>query len=101
MLQLTSDAARYLINVRRERGISDKSGARFVGRPGRVGLTFAAAPEDGDRVVEVDGIKAFVAGEIAEALDESVIDALEEDGKTTLVVRKRADAAATAPNRSN
>ena len=89
MLQLTTEAARHLISLRRERGVSDTAGARFVGRGGRVGLTFAPRPAEGDRVVEDQSIKVFVAADIAEAMDQSIIDARDENGVTGLVIRKR------------
>ena len=94
MLQLTSNALRYLINIRQERGVDNRAGARFVSKEGRVGLTFALAPVDGDRVVDADVIKVYVASEIAAALDESIIDARDEDGKTALIMRKQAEAKA-------
>jgi Fe-S cluster assembly iron-binding protein IscA len=94
MLQLTPNAVRYLINVRKERGVDNRAGARFVSKEGRVGLTFALAAVDGDRVVDADVIKVYVASEIAAALDESIIDARDEDGKTALIMRKQAEAKA-------
>lgn len=90
MLELTSKAALHLIKLRGERGIDDRAAVRFVSKEGRVGVTFSLNPMDGDRVVEGDEIKVFVAPEIAPALDESIIDARDEDGKTALVMRKQA-----------
>lgn len=89
MLQLTSEAARHLMKVRRERGVDERAGARFVSNGGRVGLTFAPAPMAGDRVVDSEPIRVFVAAEIADALDQTIIDARDEDGRTTLIMRKR------------
>jgi hypothetical protein len=45
-------------------------------------------------VVDADVIKVYVASEIAAALDESIIDARDEDGKTALIMRKQAEAKA-------
>lgn len=101
MLQLTSEATRYLLKVRRERGVDDRAGARFVSKGGRVGLTFALAPVAGDRVLNGAEIKVFVAPEIAETLDESIIDARDEDGQTALIMRKQAAAKMKARNSTN
>jgi Fe-S cluster assembly iron-binding protein IscA len=97
MLQLTPKAAQHLIQVRGERGV-----VRFVSKDGRVGIAFTLAPMDGDRVVDGQQIKVFVAPEVATALDESIIDARDEDGRTALVMRKRAAsmASAASPARS-
>lgn len=102
MLQLTANALRHLINVRQERGVDNRAGARFVSKDGRVGLTFALAPVDGDRVVDGEAIKVFVAADIATTLDQSVIDArAEDDGKTSLIMRKQAEARAKDASRTN
>ena len=90
MLELTPNAKRYLANLRRERGLDDRAGARLVSKGGRVGMTFAPAPVAGHRVVDTDVIKIYVPAEIAETLGESIIDARDENGQTKLVMRKRA-----------
>ncbi|MEX1171623.1 MAG: hypothetical protein WEG56_03310 [Chloroflexota bacterium] len=92
MLQLTPEATSHLVRVRRQRGLDDQSGARFVSKGGSVGLTFVAAPEPGDRVIEQKDIAVFVAQEVAEAFDGSVIDARLEQGKSVLVLRRQASA---------
>lgn len=90
MLELTPNAERYLANLRRERGLDDRAGARLVSKGGRVGLTFAPAPVAGHRVVDGDVIKIYVPPEIAETLGESIIDVRDENGQAKLVMRKRA-----------
>jgi Fe-S cluster assembly iron-binding protein IscA len=90
MLQLTPEATSHLVRVRRKRGLDDQNGARFFSRGTGVGLTFAAAPEPGDRVIDQKDIAVFVAPEVAEALDGSVIDARIEQGKSVLVLRRQA-----------
>jgi len=92
MLQLTPKATEHLIQVRSERGVDKKAGARFVSRNGRIGLTFAAKPAKSDRVVEAEEIQIYIASEIAETLDQSIIDARPEEGKMTLVLRRNAAA---------
>jgi len=90
MLELTPNAMLYLANLRRERGVDDRAGARLVSKGGQVGLTFAPAPVAGYRVVDGDVIKIYVPPEIAETLGESIIDVRDENGQTKLVMRKRA-----------
>ena len=94
MLQLTSNAARHLIKLRHDRGVDDRAGVQFTSKEGRVGMTFSLAPMDGDRVVDNESIKVFVAADIATALDQSIIDVRDEDGRTSLIMRKQA---ATTP----
>jgi Fe-S cluster assembly iron-binding protein IscA len=93
VLKLTSSASRHLVKLRKERGVDDRAGVRFVSKEGRVGLTFSLNPVKGDREMDSDAIKVYIAPEIAPALDESIIDARDEDGKTALVLRKQTTAA--------
>lgn len=88
MLQLTPEATRHLVRVRRERGVDDQAGVRFVPRGTGVGLTFSAAPKPDDRVIDDPEISVFIAPEVVDALDASVIDARNEDGKSVLVIRR-------------
>jgi len=90
MLQLTSKAVGHLTMLRRDRGVDERAGVRFVSKDGRVGVTFSLVPMDGDRVVDGQQIEVFVAAEIAAALDESVIDARDENGQVSLIMRKQA-----------
>jgi Fe-S cluster assembly iron-binding protein IscA len=90
MLRLTPTAVTHLVNVRRERGVDERAGVRFVSQGGRVRLTFEKAPREGDTVVKAPEIEVYVAGDIAEALDRSVIDAQREENKTILVLRPQA-----------
>jgi Fe-S cluster assembly iron-binding protein IscA len=101
MLQLTSKAAHHLIKIRGERGVDDRAAVRFVSKEGRVGVTFSLNPMDGDRVVDGQEIKVFVAPEIATALDESIIDARDEEGRTALVMRKQVAPTAKVANPAN
>lgn len=94
MLQLTPKATSHLVRIRRQRGLDDQNGARFVSRGGSVGLTFVVAPKPGDRVIEQKDIAVFVAQEVAEAYDGSLIDARLEQGKSVLVLRRQTGAGA-------
>ncbi|HEX9551552.1 MAG TPA: hypothetical protein VF971_10700 [Candidatus Limnocylindrales bacterium] len=89
MLHVTPEATRHLLDVRRQRGVDDRAGARFIRRGTRIGLTFAPAPQAKDHVIEGSEINVFVAAEIAETLDQSVIDARTENGQVGLVLRKK------------
>jgi len=101
VLKLTSSASRHLVNLRKERGVDDRAGVRFVSKEGRVGLTFSLKPVHGDRELDGEAIKVYIAPEIAPALDESIIDARDEDGKTALVLRKQATATPKVASTAN
>ena len=86
MLQLTSDAMSHLERIRRERG-QDGSAVRLVRNNGRLGLTFTAAPEPGDRTIGSGNLTVCLPPEVAETLSNSTIDVKTEDGKSLLVAR--------------
>jgi Fe-S cluster assembly iron-binding protein IscA len=88
MLQLTTAATDHLIRVRDERGRSKDSAARFVSKGARVGLTFAAKPGPKDHVIEGAGIAVYLAPEVAEKLENAVIDASVDEGRAILVMRR-------------
>lgn len=92
MIQVTPEAANHLLRLRSERGFDPKSAARFIRNAGRVGLTFAPAPQPGDRVLEaVESIPVCLAPEVVDALEEATVDARAQDGKMVLVIRRRRD----------
>ena len=91
MVHITPEATGHLVRLRLERGIDESHGARFVRNGARIGLTFAKAPEPDDRVVSGPAIDVYVAPEIAAVVDESIIDARDDDGKTALVLRQQPD----------
>jgi Fe-S cluster assembly iron-binding protein IscA len=86
MLQLTSDAVTHLARIRRERG-QDGTAVRLIRNNGRLGLTFAAAPEPGDRTIGAGEITVCVPPDVAETLADSTIDVKTEEGKSLLVAR--------------
>lgn len=100
MLQLTTAATDHLIRVRDERGRGKDAAARFVSKGARVGLTFAAKPGPDDRVIEGDGIAVYLAPEVADALENAVIDASVDEGKAILVMRRHRDRAKTGATRA-
>lgn len=86
MLQLTNDAVSHLARIRRERG-QDGTAVRLVRNNGRLGLTFAAAPEPDDRTIGAGEITVCVPPDVAETLANSTIDVKTEEGKSLLVAR--------------
>jgi Fe-S cluster assembly iron-binding protein IscA len=90
MLQMTTRAVSHIEQLRAKQGHDGRTGVRFLRRGGRLGLTFAANPASGDRVVPCDGVVVYLASDIAEAFERSVIDAETTDGGTKLVVRRKA-----------
>jgi Fe-S cluster assembly iron-binding protein IscA len=63
-------------------------GVRLRVAGGEVRPRFVAEPLPGDEVVEVDGVRIFVAASIVEELGDVVVDVTPEHG--TLVVRSGA-----------
>ena len=58
-------------------------------RPARSasGSDSRTSPLDGDQVTEHDGLRVFVAPELAEPLDDAEIDVAAEDGTSRIVFR--------------
>ncbi len=52
-----------------------------------VGLGFTDTPADGDHVTEQDGLRVFVAPELAAPLEDAAIDVTADDGARHLVFR--------------
>ena len=99
MLQITQGAAALLTDLRRSQDVPDNYGIRVfpeTSEPGEVtiGLGFAEAPAQGDQVTDADGLKVFVASELAAPLDETAIDVTEANGASRLVFRPQDEEAA-------
>ena len=101
MLQITRLAQQHLLELRVERGFDAKHGARFIANGRTVGLTFAPAPRADDRVVEGADLPIYVASDAIAVLDEATIDAMPEDGKTVLVIRRQRRPGAQDPAKGN
>lgn len=101
MLQITPQAEQHLIVVRVERGFDDKDGVRFLTNAGGVGLTFTAAPDPDDRVVEGANLPVYIAPDAVAALEQATIDIKTEDGKTVLVIRRQRHPGAQGPSHGN
>ncbi len=92
MLQITHDAATFLSELRRGHDMPDTYGLRVFPEstaPGEVsiGLGFTDTPLEGDHVTEQDGLRVFVAPELAEPLDDAQIDVAGESGTPRIVFR--------------
>lgn len=96
MLQITHGAATFLSELRRGQDVPDTYGLRVFPEstePGEVtiGLGFTDAPAEGDQVTEQDGLRVFVAPELASPLDDAAIDVSGDDESTRLVFRPQGD----------
>ena len=92
MLQITHDAATFLSELRRGHDMPDTYGLRVFPEstaPGEVsiGLGFTDTPLEGDHVTEQDGLRVFVAPELAEPLEDAEIDVAGEGGTPRIVFR--------------
>ena len=106
MLEITHDAATLLTEIRRGQDVPDSFGLRVFPEstePGEVtiGLGFTDEPVQGDQVTEQDGIRVFVAQELATPLEDTAIDVTpSSNGASKLVFRPKDEADATAANRN-
>ncbi len=96
MLQITHDAATFLSELRRGQDVPDTYGLRVFPEstePGEItiGLGFTEEPADGDQVTEQDGLRVFVAPELATPLDSATIDVTQEEGAERLVFRPQSE----------
>lgn len=98
MLQITHDAAELITALRRGQDVPDDHGLRIyaeASEPGEVtiALGFTDAPAKGDEVTEQEGLKVFVAPEVAAPLQDAAIDVTPaDDGAQRLVFRPQEDA---------
>lgn len=95
MLEITHDAATLLSEIRRGQDVPENYGLRVFPEstePGQVtiGLGFTDAPAPGDQVTEQDGVRVFVAQELAAPLEDAAIDVTPaNNGSTRLVFRPK------------
>ncbi|HEU5448603.1 MAG TPA: hypothetical protein VFW57_06285 [Acidimicrobiia bacterium] len=83
MLQVTSQAAQTLNRAREKEGLPENFGVRIFAAPDPsansqqasvYGFGFVEGPQDGDAVGQTDGTPYFVAPEVADSLDDVVLD---------------------------
>jgi Fe-S cluster assembly iron-binding protein IscA len=101
VLEITRGAAALLTELRDGQDVPDTYGLRVfseASEPGEVtiALGFAEAPAPTDQVAEQDGMKVFVAQELAAPLEDAAIDVTEENGASRLVFRPKEGAIAQA-----
>ena len=94
MLEITPGALAALKDLRTRNDIPDDADARIqvMGSEGSegVGLTFVEGGQEGDQVVAEDAdLKILVAGDLTDALDESVLDIRESEAGLQLELRER------------
>lgn len=98
MLQITPDAAQLITALRRGQDVPDDHGLRIyaeASEPGEItiALGFTDAPATGDQVTEQDGLRVFVAPEVAAPLEDAAIDVTPaDDGAQRLVFRPQDEA---------
>jgi Fe-S cluster assembly iron-binding protein IscA len=92
VLNMTSDAAALLKEARNAAEVPDEYGVRIFAEQNTetgvsIGLGFAEAPFPGDEISEQEGVRLFVAQEVAGPLASTTIDAAKDDGEARLVLR--------------
>lgn len=97
MLQITHGAAALLTELRKGQEVPASYGLRVYPEQVEqdqltIGLGFTDTPAEGDQVTETDGLKVFVAPELAEPLDNTAIDVAQQDGASRLVFRPQGEA---------
>ena len=98
MLQITHDAAQLITQLREGQDVPEDHGLRVfaeASEPGEItiALGFTEAPLQGDEVTEQDGLKVFVAPEVAAPLQDAAIDVTPaDDGSQRLVFRPPGEA---------
>ncbi|HEX7172126.1 MAG TPA: hypothetical protein VF365_05895 [Candidatus Limnocylindria bacterium] len=102
MLEITRGAAALLTELRQGQDVPEDYGLRVfpeTNQPGEVtiGLGFTDQPASGDQVAEQEGMKVFVAQELAAPLEDAAIDVTQANGTPQLIFRpKGEDASAPA-----
>lgn len=93
MLEVTSSAASILASARAQKGLPEHFGVRIYASAtatpdmkAAYQFGFVEEPEAEDQVTETEGTKVFVAPEIADSLDNAVLEA-EDTGRLVLTPR--------------
>ena len=88
MFEITKAAVDHLRKLRNEKGLDESMGVRFVGNEGRLGLRFRKSPDKDDQVVSQEGIAIYVAPEVADKFEQSIIDARTQGTRRALILRR-------------
>jgi iron-sulfur cluster assembly protein len=96
VLQITHGAATFLSELRSGQDVPDTYGLRIYPETTEpdevtVALGFTDAPADGDQVTEQDGLRVFVAPELAAPLADAAIDVRADEEATRLVFRPQGE----------
>jgi Fe-S cluster assembly iron-binding protein IscA len=96
VLEITRGAAALLTELRQGQDVPEDYGLRVfpeTNQPGEVtiGLGFTDQPAAGDQVAEQEGMKVFVAQELASPLEDAAIDVTRENGTPQLVFRPKGE----------
>jgi Fe-S cluster assembly iron-binding protein IscA len=94
VLEITHGAAALLTELRKGQDVPEDYGLRVfpeTDQPGEVtiGLGFTDQPAMGDQVSETDGLKVFVAQELAAPLEDAAIDVATQNGASKLIFRPK------------
>ena len=92
MLQITHGAATFLSELREGQDVPDTYGLRIYPETTEadevtVALGFTDAPTDGDQVTEQDGLRVFVAPELAAPLADAAMDVSADEEAPRLLFR--------------
>jgi Fe-S cluster assembly iron-binding protein IscA len=95
MLQVTTRAVDVLREERSHQGIPEHFGVRVHSDRSDSGavlrLAFAEAPDPGDEVGEADGVRVFVAPDVADALSGRALDTHQAPEGAGFVLREQTD----------
>jgi Fe-S cluster assembly iron-binding protein IscA len=96
VLEITRGAAALLTELREGQDVPEDYGLRVfpeTNQPGEVtiGLGFTDQPAAGDQVAEQEGMKVFVAQELAAPLEDAAIDVTKENGTPQLMFRPKGE----------
>jgi Fe-S cluster assembly iron-binding protein IscA len=96
VLEITRGAAALLTELRQGQDVPEDYGLRVfpeTNQPGEVtiGLGFTDQPAAGDQVAEQQGMKVFVAQELAAPLEDAAIDVTDEGGAARLMFRPKGE----------
>ncbi len=94
MLELSPTAAATLANLRSQSGLPDNFGVRVFrsttpDSPSAVELDLVAGPQEGDQIGKTEAIEFYVAPEVAQPLDDAVLDALDTPEGIELMLKRR------------
>lgn len=94
MLKISTQAATVLTEARATAELPNDYGLRLSAASSaegpRLGIAFVPEPAAGDQVSEQEGIKVFVAPDVAEPLADAVIDVQPGEGGPELILRPQA-----------